>query len=223
MNEKRIYLNLDDNGYLLSTFSLIQSGDDVEVSAPYINSLDGLDLSGDRIMAYHWNGEELVFDEDKYADISGETQRRENEEQKAARKVVARNEITDAVLTAAINTIEVDDSTALRWIDFYPEWASGVSYTATFKVQHGDRLWRCMQGHTSQAGWEPENTPALWEEICETHSGELDDPIPYNNNMRLEVGKYYTQFDVVYRCTRDTGVPVYNNLSDLVGLYVELI
>lgn len=41
--------------------------------------------------------------------------------------------------------------------------------------------------------------------------------------MALENGKYYTQSNVVYLCNRDTGNPVYNQLSDLVGLYVEVV
>ena len=41
--------------------------------------------------------------------------------------------------------------------------------------------------------------------------------------MALIEGKYYTEYDVLYLCTRDTGVPVYQALADLVGLYVDLI
>ena len=40
--------------------------------------------------------------------------------------------------------------------------------------------------------------------------------------MALEAGKYYIEDDVVYLCNRDTGQPVYNALSELVGLYVEV-
>ena len=39
--------------------------------------------------------------------------------------------------------------------------------------------------------------------------------------MALESGKYYSQNSKIYRCTRDTVNPVYNALSELVGLYVE--
>ena len=41
--------------------------------------------------------------------------------------------------------------------------------------------------------------------------------------MALENGKYYTQNDVMYLCTRDTANAVYNNLADLVGVYVEVV
>lgn len=115
----------------------------------------------------------------------------------------------------------LDDNTALTVVNLYPEWAENVAYAVGHKVQHNGLLWRVLQAHTSQIGWEPENAPALFEQINETHTGALDDPIPYSGNMALEQGKYYTQDGKVYLCTRDTGNPVYNPLSELVGLYVE--
>lgn len=131
------------------------------------------------------------------------------------------SEVSRLLIAQQINTLTVDDNTALRMTEFYPEWASGQSYTAGYKVQRNGKLWRVLQAHTSQAGWEPENAASLWTEICESHAGTLDDPIPYSGNMALESGKYYSQDGKVYRCTRDTGNPVYNALSELVGLYVE--
>lgn len=131
------------------------------------------------------------------------------------------SEVSRMLIAKQINGLTVDDNTALRMLDFYPEWASGQAYTAGYKMQHGGKLWRCLQEHTSQAGWEPENTPALWEEICESHAGTLTDPIPYDGNMALEAGLYYIQDYVIYLCNRDTGNPVYNPLAELVGIYVD--
>ena len=131
------------------------------------------------------------------------------------------SEVSRMLIAQQINTLTVDDNTALRMVAFYPEWAENAEYTAEYKVQHNGKLWRCRQAHTSQTGWEPENAVSLWTEICESHAGTLDDPIPYSGNMALESGKYYMQDGKVYRCTRDTGNPVYNALSELVGLYVE--
>ena len=130
-------------------------------------------------------------------------------------------EVTAMLIKQQINILNVDDNTALRMTTFYPEWAANAEYTIGYKVQRGGRLWRCLQAHTSQAGWEPENAASLWTEICESHAGTLEDPIPYNGNMALESGKYYMQDGKIYRCTRDTVNPVYNALSELVGLYVE--
>ncbi|MCI7742286.1 MAG: hypothetical protein MSO56_08320 [Clostridiales bacterium] len=131
------------------------------------------------------------------------------------------SEVSRMIISAQINSLAVDDNTALRMREFYPEWAEGQAYTAGYKVQYGGKLWRCVQAHTSQDGWEPENAPSLWTEICESHAGTLTDPIPYSGNMALEAGKYYSQSGEVYLCTRDTVNPVYSALADLVGLYVE--
>lgn len=114
------------------------------------------------------------------------------------------------------------DSEALEAVTLYPDWAAGQDYPVGFKVQRGGALYKVLQTHTSQDGWEPENAPSLWTEICETHAGTMDDPIPYNGNMALEAGKYYSQSGEVYLCTRDTVNPVHNALVDLVGLYVEI-
>ena len=134
-------------------------------------------------------------------------------------------EVTALLIKQQINTLTVDDNTALRMVEFYPAWATDTAYPAGYKVQYGGKLWRCKDpGHTSQAGWEPSiNTASLWDEICESHDGTLADPIPYEGNMALEAGKYYIQDYVIYLCTRDTINPAYNPLAELVGLYVETV
>lgn len=132
-------------------------------------------------------------------------------------------EVLAMLIPQQINTLDVDDSMALRMLPFYPEWAADTAYTVGYKVRKDGKLWRCIQAHTSQAGWEPSTaTASLWEEICESHDGTPDDPIPYDGNMALTAGLYYTQGSVTYLCNRGTGQPVYNTLADLVGLYVEV-
>ena len=138
-----------------------------------------------------------------------------------ARRPLTESEVSRLLIAQQINTLTVDDQTALRMVEFYPSWASDTAYPAVYKVQYGGKLWRCRQAHTSQEGWEPENVPALWEELCETHDGSRYDPIPYEGSMALVSGKYYSQDGVTYLCNRDTVNPVYNPLRDLVGIYVE--
>ena len=115
------------------------------------------------------------------------------------------------------------DAAALEAVVLHPVWKAGIAYSAGYKAQHNGRLWRCRQAHTSQEGWEPENVPALWEELCESHDGSRYDPIPYHGNMALENGKYYIQDGVTYLCNRDTTNPVYNPLRELAKIYVEVI
>ena len=116
----------------------------------------------------------------------------------------------------------LDDADAIQAVDLYDEWMPDTAYEAGYKIRRSGKVFRVRQAHTAQAGWEPENAPALFEEINETHAGTLEDPIPYSGGMALEAGLHYSQDGAVYLCTRDTGNPVYNPLADLVGIYVEL-
>jgi hypothetical protein len=132
-------------------------------------------------------------------------------------------EALEILLAQNINTITVDDKTALRMKEFYPEWSPDTAYPVGAKVRRNNTLWIVRQAHTSITGWEPENVPSLWQQIDETHSGEIEDPIPYAGNMALVSGSYYYQDGKLYRCFRDTGTAVYHALAELVGLYVEPI
>ena len=167
-----------------------------------------------------------IFDGIIYRELTAE-EIAEREAAQAALEAAERSrpltaeEVTALLIRQQINSLAVDDSTALRMREFYPVWEAGQDYPEGFKVQRGGALYKVLQAHTSQDGWEPENAPALWTEICESHAGTLTDPIPYSGNMALESGKYYIQDYVIYLCTRDTINPVYNPLAELVGLYVE--
>ena len=138
-------------------------------------------------------------------------------------------EVSRMLITQQINTLTVDDNTAIRMKAFYPDWAPDTEYTKEanrpvgYKVQHGGKLWKLRQEHTSLLNWEPgaTGTESLWEEVNETHAGTLDDPIPYSGNMALTKWLYYIQDGTIYLCNRDTVNPVYNPLAELVGLYVE--
>lgn len=129
--------------------------------------------------------------------------------------------------TMAVNTMSLTDTQSLEIKDLYPEWSSfiGKSLDSGFKVIYDGKLYKVRQ----QIATVLENqapsvyTAALYEEINETASGTMDDPIPYNNNMELYEGKYYSQNGVTYKCTRSTGQAVYHDLSALVGLYVQKI
>ena len=168
------------------------------------------------------NGISVEMTEEEIAAMQAEAKRFELMEK--SRPFTA-EEATAMLIRQQINSLTVDDNTALRMLEFFPGWAAGVAYTTGYKVQHGGKLWRCIQAHTSQAGWAPgeTGTESLWTEICEAHDGTKYDPVPYSGNMVLENGKYYTQDGVLYLCNRDTGNPVYHPLSALVGLYVTVV
>ena len=132
-------------------------------------------------------------------------------------------EVTALLIKEQINTLSVDDATAVRMTAFYPEWEKDTAYTVGYKVQYLGKLYKVIQAHTSQETWTPDITASLYERIDEVHDGTKYDPIPYEGNMALENGKYYVEDNVTYLCNRDTGSPVYKKLSELVGIYVEVV
>lgn len=119
--------------------------------------------------------------------------------------------------------VSLNDSDALDAVELYPEWEVDVAYTLGQRIRYEGKLYRVRQSHTSL--FPPSiDTAALYEEVEKPGQGDTpDNPIYYDNNMALVLGKYYAQFGVVYHCFRDTGVAVYNDLADLVGIYVEVV
>lgn len=128
---------------------------------------------------------------------------------------------------AGIQTLNLSDNEALQVKGMYPQWSEFInkSLIQGIKVQYDDKLYKVRQNIATVLENQPPSidTAALYEEINETHAGTLEDPIPYNNNMELFNGKYYSQDGVTYLCTRSTGQAVYHNLSELVGIYVEVV
>ena len=59
------------------------------------------------------------------------------------------------------------DEDALTAQALFPKWAAGVDYALDDRVRDGEKLYKCVQAHTSQQGWEPQNVPALWTEVAE--------------------------------------------------------
>lgn len=137
------------------------------------------------------------------------------------RRPLSLPEVQEMMVRAQINTLAVDDATALRMIAFYPEWAAGAAYAAGDRLVYNGDLYKVLQAHTAQETWLPgAGTESLYARIDEQHDGSKYDPIPYSGNMALENGKYYSQSGKTYLCNRDTGNPVYNSLAELVGIYV---
>lgn len=167
---------------------------------------------------------------DEWIEISQEDVDRINKAKKAAQGEVIYPEEVNQVLdlfTMAINTLSLTDEQSLKVKDLYPTWESFINkkLEKDYKVQYQDKLYKVKQTIELVLENQPPSidTAALYEEINESNKGTLEDPIPYNNNMELFEGKYYSQNGVVYKCTRNTEQAVYQDLSGLVGIYVEKV
>lgn len=162
------------------------------------------------------------------AEIDEEKQKIQLAKAEEKSRPLTAEEVTAMLIRQQINGLTVDDNTALRMREFYPEWADLIGKTvdkARFRFTYGGKLYKTIPAnHTFQADWVPGvGTEALYTRIDETHDGTQYDPIPYDGNMELTAGLYYIQDYVIYLCNRDTVNPVYNPLAELVGLYVETV
>ena len=121
------------------------------------------------------------------------------------------------------------DAQALEVQALYPKYEDLTAQNKTvdqgFRFLYNDALWKTEQAkHTFNDIYAPGiGTESLFSKVASPVSGTLDRPIEYSGNMALESGKYYTQNNVIYRCIRDTGTAVYNQLSALAALYVEVV
>ena len=140
------------------------------------------------------------------------------------------SEVQEMLVRQQINTIAVDNQTALRMRIYYPTFSELVGQTVKkgtkFRATDSEDadLYTVIQPElTIQEHYPPgTGTESMYTRIDEKHDGTKYDPIPYDGNMALVSGLYYTQGGVLYLCNRDTVNPVYHALSELVGLYVEV-
>ena len=108
------------------------------------------------------------------------------------------------VIEAAATSLS--DGEAAAAVELFPKWEYPHDYVVGDRVNDisTNKLYKCVQAHTSQALWEPAATPALWVVIDVTHAGTQDDPIPASRGMEYEYGKYYLDSEdgKTYKCER---------------------
>lgn len=173
----------------------------------------------------------LTESNDEWMEISSEDAERIRKAKEAAKGYVEYPEEemnqTLNLISLTINTMNLTDKQALSVKNLYPEWSTFINgrLEKDYKVLYQDKLYKVKQTIETVLENQPPSidTAALYEEINESNEGTLEDPIPYNNNMELFKDKYYSQSGVVYKCTRNTEQAVYNDLSALVGIYVEKV
>lgn len=117
----------------------------------------------------------------------------------------------------------LSDTDALEAVELFDEWKPDTDYERGDRRRYEGVLYKARQAHTSQEIYPPNIVPALWEVVAPEGKGDYpDNPIEYDQSMVLEQGKFYIENDVVYVCIRDSGVPLYTALANVVGNYVEV-
>lgn len=80
-------------------------------------------------------------------------------------------------LTKSLESLSLPDSEAMELADLYESWESEKAYPADKLLKYGEnadgetQLWRVLQAHTSQPGWEPDKAPSLFKKVGFTDTG----------------------------------------------------
>lgn len=124
--------------------------------------------------------------------------------------------------------VGIDKNHAGTFEDPIPYFPPMEIFLDKFYIQ-GDIIYRCTRNsevaltHDLSALVGHYVEIALYPGTGEEHQGTLEDPIPFSQPMEIFEGKYYIQNDVIYKCIRDSGIPLTYDLSALIGHYVETI
>ena len=104
------------------------------------------------------------IDMDNRAEEKLKSEYLKNEAAERSRPLTA-EEVSRMLIASQINSLAVDDSTALRMREFYPLWEAGQDYTAGFRLRYGGLLYKVLQAHTSQETWTPDAAPSLFAKV----------------------------------------------------------
>lgn len=112
----------------------------------------------------------------------------------------------------SINSLDLSNNDAIKFKDYLPDWNDyvGKSLPKDFKFKYNNQPYKTIQAvNIVLSNQTPDIVYALYTIINEEHEGTLGDPIPYVQQMAIEKGKYYIQYDVVYIAIQNmpTGMP----------------
>lgn len=204
MIKKEVYMTREDGVVLYRTYSDIDHL--IRKVADGVTYGDAVDVSED----------------EEYEEVDGYIELEGPESYEEILKEIENVE----TITRKINRIDLTNNEALSVRELYPRWEDKVGSTIEvgFITLYEGNLWKARQTHTALEVYPPSiHTASLYEVINEEHEGTVSDPIPYIPTMEIEEGKYYTQYDVLYKCTRSSGTALVHDLSSLVGIYVEIV
>lgn len=137
------------------------------------------------------------------------------------------SQLQDLLLEEYNSRTDITDAEALKRPLLVYAWDTYINKSLKTGqiVSYNEKLYRVRQNIAVvlEDQFPALTTAALYEVIEVEPTGTQEDPIPYTPPMEIFNGKYYTQNDVLYKCTRDSQTALTHDLSALVGLYVEKV
>lgn len=83
-----------------------------------------------------------------------------------ADELTAQRDVAAITFVSLAEKGDIDEMTATEHAELFEAWVTDKDYAVgKIVVRPNGNLYKCVQAHRSQAGWEPENTPALWNKI----------------------------------------------------------
>lgn len=112
----------------------------------------------------------------------------------------------------SINSLDLSNNDTIKYKDYLPVWTDYInkSMPKDFKFKYNNQPYQTIQYiNVVLSDQTPDIVYSLYVAINEEHEGTLQDPIPYQQQMAIEKGKYYIQYDVVYIAIQNmpTGMP----------------
>ena len=113
------------------------------------------------------------------------------------------DDCAESMLDEVLAILTDDQAAAVP--DAFPKWALDVAYKVDDRRRYAGALWKCIQAHTSQAGWEPPNVPALWKKV--SSQGEIPEWVqPTGAHDAYAMGDHVMHKDKEWASTIDANV-----------------
>lgn len=84
-----------------------------------------------------------------------------------AEAITSQRAIAEIVFVKLAETGDLDVATMTEHSETFSPWVYPVAYVTGNIRRYGDKLYRCLQNHTSQADWTPDVAPSLWVQISD--------------------------------------------------------
>lgn len=109
-----------------------------------------------------------------------------------------------AVIAGAMS--KEDDEVVLANVNLLPEWEPGAQYTAGKKLQYGGVVYKVLQTHTSQSGWEPDAAVSLFARVLIPDETIIPDWVQPDSTNAYMTGDKVRYNGVVYESLIDNNI-----------------
>lgn len=131
-----------------------------------------------------------------------------NAKTEEASRPLTLEEVQKLTLRKQINSLDIDDATASRMVDYYPtlsDFASGALIAAKTVINHGGTLKRATVDLWNTDTNNPDNAPTLWEDIA-YHDGIRIIPEVFTSTNAFELDELGWHDGHIYRSLMDGNV-----------------